>query len=76
MGVDGSALDVTCVPRIGKGFGDVVPLAGHLVQGLLDLIKGAVIPLRIGGTFWKPTLGVDKEAPLSDAVKQALEENK
>ncbi len=69
MDLDGRNLDLTLVPRIGKSFGDIVPVAGHLFQALLDVAKGIIVPIRIGGSFWKPQVGIERDAKVDYAGK-------
>lgn len=40
----------------------------------LDELKGLTIPLRVGGTFAKPTFKVEIDAALKDKAKQRLDE--
>ncbi|KAF0190720.1 MAG: AsmA protein [Gammaproteobacteria bacterium] len=40
----------------------------------LDSLKGLTIPLRIGGTFTKPTFKVELDEALKDKAKQRVEE--
>ena len=69
MGLDGRNLDITLVPRIGRSFGDIVPVAGHVLQALLDVAKGIIVPIRIGGSFWKPHVGIERDAKVDYAGK-------
>jgi hypothetical protein len=73
MDVDGQNLEVTLVPRLGKSLNDIVPIAGGIVQALLDLAKGAIMPMTITGSFWNPQFSWAPDAPVSEGVKELMD---
>lgn len=73
MDVDGQNLNVTLVPRLGASLGDIVPIGGHILQAILDIAKGALIPVTITGSFWEPKISVVPDAPVDESVRKAAE---
>lgn len=74
MDVTGENLDITMVPRIGKSWNDILPIIGAPIQWLSEIVKGALVPVRITGAFWAPELNWSSDEPVSDPVKKLIEE--
>ena len=74
MDLAGEDLEVVFIPRLGKkGLDDMLPIIGTPIQWLLDIVKGAFVPLVLNGTFNDPDLsvkpGYNVAAPIRNLIK-------
>lgn len=74
MTLTGDELDILLVPQFGKSMNDVFPILGAPLQWLLDIAKGALVPVRITGPFWAPKINVVEDEEVSEPVKKLIEE--
>lgn len=75
MGLAGEDLYIVLVPRLGASWNAIVPIIGAPVQALLDVVKGELVPVVIGGSFWKPTFEIAPEdRGVSPRIRKLIEE--
>lgn len=74
MDLAGENLEVVFIPRLGKrGLGDIIPILGTPVQWLLDVIKGALLPVVMTGSFYRPKLAVKPGYIIATPVRKLIE---
>jgi hypothetical protein len=71
----GDWIDVAFIPRLGKSdWNSILPVIGTPIQWLSDIVKGALVPVVLSGSFDDPKLEVDTGYFLQPSVRQLIEE--
>ena len=74
MDLVGENLEVVFIPRLGKkGLDDMLPIIGTPIQWLLDIVKGAFIPLVLNGTFHKPEISVKPGYNIAAPIRNLIQ---
>jgi hypothetical protein len=73
--LDGDWMEVVFVPRLGKDdWNSILPLIGAPIDLLSNVLKGALVPVVLKGSFDKPELGVEPLRFLRPGVRKLIEE--
>lgn len=71
----GDWMEIVFVPRLGKSdWNSILPIIGVPIQWLADLFKGALLPVVLTGSFWKPEVAVRPGYFLQPSVRKLMEE--
>lgn len=71
----GDWMEVVFVPRLGKDdWSSILPLIGVPLDLLANVVKGALVPVVLKGSFEKPEVGVEPLRFLRPSVRQLIEE--
>lgn len=70
MDVYGNNLDLVFIPQIGKKrFDEILPIIGAPIQAMSDVIRGALVPVVVRGTFSEPRASLEPGFALSNELK-------
>jgi hypothetical protein len=73
--VSGDWMEVVFVPRLGKDdWNSILPIIGAPIDLLSNVVKGALVPVVLSGSFDRPEVGVEPLRFLRPSVKQLIEE--
>jgi hypothetical protein len=75
MSLTGDWMDIRFVPRLGKkDWNSILPLIGAPIDLLSNIVKGALVPVSLTGSFAAPRFVVGSEADPKPDVRRLIEE--
>lgn len=77
MNVYGNNLDLVFIPQIGKKrIDEILPIIGAPIQAMSDVIRGALVPVVVRGTFSEPRASLEPGYRLSNELNAMYSRNK
>lgn len=75
VSLTGDWMDIRFVPRLGKkDWNSILPIIGAPIDLLSNIVKGALVPVSLTGSFSEPRFKVGSEADPAPDVRRLIEE--
>jgi hypothetical protein len=75
MSLTGDWMDIRFVPRLGKkDWNSILPIIGAPIDLLSNIVKGALVPVSLTGSFSEPRFRVGAEGEAKPDVRRLIEE--